>query len=317
MRWELILQNDPDAGEPLRERIEALFAQQCATWPALREGDAALRNLATKTLVEGGERIVVQLNPARRRSTHAKTDVQSIATRACFLCPENMPPEERGIAFENLVVLPNPYPVLPLHCTIADREHRPQELAGRVDLLLRLAAAIGPDLAALYHGARCGASAPDHLHFQASSAAEIPILAQLPALAKDHCRTAHHSFGRAMLVFASPNAADVQSDIERTIDTLRRLEQTDDEPMFNLVIHFQAGRYCAVLFPRRVHRPSRYFSKGPDQLAVSPAVLEMSGVLVTTDPAHFARIDADTARSIYSEVGLTPARFEQLAAELT
>jgi len=92
-----------------------------------------------------------------------------------------MPTEERGVAFEDLVVMPNPFPVLPMHCTIAAGEHQPQLIAGRVDCLLRLATEIGPDLAAFYNGPKCGASAPDHFHFQAARASEIPILTQLPA----------------------------------------------------------------------------------------------------------------------------------------
>lgn len=316
MSWERILQNDTCATEPLLPRIEALFAQQHVTWTTFREGEAALQHLQTKTLTLGGERIIVQVNPARRRSTHAKVDAKSVAARRCFLCPENMPPEERGVAFEDLVVLPNPYPVVPRHCTIAHREHRPQQLTGRVATFLRLAAAIGPEMAAFYNGARCGASAPDHFHFQASSAAEIPILAQLPALADRHQRMAQTNFGRSFLAFVSPNALDVEADIELAIETLHRLENTNVEPMFNLLACYRDGRYIAVLFPRAAHRPACYLAKGPERIAVSPAVLEMSGILVVTDPQQFDRVDAATAEFIYKQVSIAGAEFEALVASL-
>src|SRR6186997_1933233 len=110
MSWERILQID-EPGKPLRERIDGLFAQQRATWPMMCDGEAALAHLERKTLTEGSESVIVQVNPARRRSTLANTDAKAIAARACFLCPENMPPEERGVAFEDLVLLPNPFPV--------------------------------------------------------------------------------------------------------------------------------------------------------------------------------------------------------------
>src|SRR6476620_468632 len=159
MSWERILQIDkPDT--PLRKRIDELFAQQRATWPMLRDGEVALDQLEKKTLVDAGNSIIVQVNPARRRSTLANTDVKAIAARACFLCPENMPPEERGVSFEDLVLLPNPFPILPLHCTIANREHQPQQIRGRVATFLHLAHDLGPDMVALYNGPRCGASAP-------------------------------------------------------------------------------------------------------------------------------------------------------------
>jgi hypothetical protein len=313
MSWEHILQNDRSL-QPLRLRIDALFAQQRETWPALRDGEAALAHLQRKTLASEGESIMVQVNPARRRSTQAKTDAKAVAARACFLCPENMPPEERGIAFEDLVLLPNPFPILPLHCTIADRVHRPQQIRGRVATFLQLAQELGPDMAALYNGPRCGASAPDHFHLQAVSASGIPILSQLPAINGRRQLVPHSSFGRNMLVISGEGAGHVATDIERSMDALRQIEATADEPMFNLVAHFHDGRYVVVLFPRTAHRPACYFATGADQLLVSPAVLEMCGILVVTEPDHFARIDARVARSIYEEVSISAARFAELTS---
>jgi hypothetical protein len=315
MSWERILQNDRP-GEPLRQRIDDLFAQQRATWPSLREGEAALAHLQRKTLTEGDKSIIVQMNPARRRSTLANTDAKAIAARACFLCPENMPPEERGIAFEDLVLLPNPFPILPLHCTIAGRLHRPQQLRGRIATFVHLAEEIGPDMAALYNGPRCGASAPDHFHLQAARANDIPILAQLAALTDSRPVIAHLSFGRNMLVARSTNADDAVANIERSIEVFQQTEAATDEPMLNLLAHFAAGRYTVIIFPRAAHRPSCYVATGLDQLLISPAVLEMGGILVTTDPEHFARIDARAAQTIYEEVSISAARFAHLVVKI-
>lgn len=317
MSWNHILQIDPGSAEPLRQRIDTLFEQQRETWPLLRDGEAALGGLQKKTLTSGSESVVVQVNPARRRSTQAKTDAKSVAARACFLCPENMPAEERGIAFEDLVVMPNPFPVLPLHTTIAGREHLPQRIGGRVEMMLRLAEAIGPDLTVFYNGPRCGASAPDHFHFQAASADAIPILAQLPRRDGEHSIVAHSSFGRHMLVFGGAGLADVGADIERAIGTLRQIDSANaepvDEPMLNLIAHFQEGRFAAVLFPRAAHRPACFFKTGGEQLTISPAVLEMCGILVTTEPDHFARVNAEVAHGIFEEVSISRRQFEELA----
>jgi hypothetical protein len=315
MSWQNILQNDQPF-QPLRQRIDDLFAQQRSTWPALRDGEAALAHLERKTLTSDGESIIVQVNPARRRSTQANTDAKAVAARACFLCPENMPPEERGVAFEDLVLLPNPFPILPLHCTIADRIHRPQQIRGRVATFLHLAQKIGPDMAALYNGPRCGASAPDHFHLQAARASDIPILGQLPMIMSGRLVVPHSTFGRNMLIISGTSAADVAVNIERSIDALRQIEATGDEPMFNLVAQFDAGRYAVALFPRVAHRPACYFATGPDQLLVSPAVLEMCGILVATEPDHFARIDARVARGIYEEVSISANRFSELVAAI-
>jgi hypothetical protein len=315
MSWERILQID-EPGKPLRERIEDLFAQQRATWPMLRNGERALHLLQRKTLVDEGESVVVQVNPARRRSTTANIDAKAIAARACFLCPENMPPEERGVSFEDLVLMPNPFPVLPMHCTIADRQHRPQTLRARVPTFLHLARQIGPDLVALYNGPRCGASAPDHFHLQAARSAEIPILALLPSAPPNNAVIGYSSFGRNMLIFRGKDPAAIEANIDRTIATLQSDGGTTDEPMFNLLGHFDADQYTVVFFPRSAHRPACYFAQGADQLLISPAVLEMCGILVTTAAEDFERVDADATRSIYAEVSMSPARFGQLLADV-
>jgi hypothetical protein len=317
MNWNEILQIDPGPGVSLRQRIDALFTQQRETWPLLRDGEATLGGLQKKTLALDGDSVVVQVNAARRRSTLAKTDAKTVAARACFLCPENMPTEERGMAFEDLVVMPNPFPVLPLHCTIAGIEHLPQRIDGRIETLLRLAKAIGPDLAAFYNGPRCGASAPDHFHFQAAQANAIPILTQLPSKVGGPSIIPKASFGRKFLIFESTNAAEVRNNIELAITALGQIEAVEDEPMFNLLAHFDVGRFRGVLFPRAAHRPACYFKTGDEQLTISPAVLEMCGVLVTTEPEHFARLGVEIARGIYEEVSINAACFEQLVRAVT
>jgi len=320
MSWERVLEIDPGDGVPLRQRVAALFVQQRETWPALRAGEAARGELEKKTLELDGESIVVQFNPARRRSTQAKTDAKSVASRACFLCPENMPAEERGMAFEDLVVMPNPFPVLPWHTTIAGRVHRPQQIAGRVEQMLRLADAIGPELAVFYNGPRCGASAPDHFHFQAASASAIPILGQLPREASGRHIAAHASFGRRFLSCTGAKLAEVAGEVDRAIEAMGALEAgsagAPHEPMLNLLAHWADGRYRVLLFPRAVHRPACFFQTGDEQLAISPAVLEMCGVLVTTEPEHFARVNGEIARGIYEEVSIAEGAIVELVRRI-
>jgi hypothetical protein len=315
MSWERILQNDRPAN-PLRQRIDALFAEQRENWLMLREGEASLAHLQRKTLSSDSQSIVVQVNPARRRSTLANTDAQSVAARRCFLCPDNMPNEERGVAFEDLVIMPNPYPVLPMHCTIAAREHRPQQIAGGVECLLRLTAQIGPALAAFYNGPRCGASAPDHFHFQAASASEIPILSQLPASTAGRSLVAETSFGRHMLIAQNAELSEVARAIEQAINAMRDIAESPDEPMLNLLAYHDGGQHTAILFPRRSHRPACYFATDATQLLISPAVLEMCGILVATEADHFARINPETARAIYREVSIGDEDFARLVANL-
>jgi hypothetical protein len=313
MSWRHLLSDDGDSDAPLFDRIDALFAAQRRDWPAFRDGEAALAQVKRKTLISNGQSIVVQMNPARRRSTQAPTDAKAIAARPCFLCPDNMPAEERGVALEDLIVLPNPFPILAGHCTIAGRAHRLQKIEGNVGVFLRLAEQIGPQMAALYNGPRCGASAPDHFHFQAARAQEIPILAQLPD--SNSLVTAHRTFGRNVIILRGDELNQVENSVQQIIGALKADDA--EEPMLNMLAHWDAGAFTVLVFPRAAHRPSCYFVTGPGHFAISPAVLEMCGVLVTTEPEDFERIQAENARHIYEEVSMPALAFTRLVADFT
>ena len=312
MTWAAKLLSQDRPGAPLAERIDALFADQRAAWPAMSEGEASLASLETRVLQADDGGVLVQANPGRRRSTHAKVDPTAIAARPCFLCPANMPAEERGIAWRDLVLLPNPYPILPRHCTIPSRDHTPQRLAGRVELLLELAQAAGPSLAVFYNGARCGASAPDHFHFQACDASGLSVFDHSPA-ASLRQRRAVASFGRNFFVFASPEPAEVAADLNSALEFLSRDVPQGDEPMVNVLATARDNGVVAALFPRAAHRPRCYSAPESDRVAISPAALEMAGVLVVAEPEHFERVDGAVARRIYEEVSLDVGRFAAAA----
>lgn len=309
MSWDPVILETWREGEPLAPAVERLFESQRRDWPAFAQGEAALAAIRTKTLGHEGATVTVQANPGRKRSTHAKTDAKSIAERRCFLCPENMPREERGVAFDDLVILPNPFPVLPRHCTIPSREHAPQRIEGRVAMLLKLASRFGPEMFVFYNGPRCGASAPDHFHFQAGLAAPAPVLSEStvetgPVRVEDR-----ESFGRRYLVLTGSDAGAVGDQIERAIGVLGELAGGGEEPMLNLLVHGRPAGLMAVLFPRAAHRPGCYFSAGPDRIAVSPAALEMAGLLVCADPEDFDKLQPAEAERIYREVSLDDDRF--------
>lgn len=296
----------------LESQLDELFSRQLAEWPLLAAGVNSMAGMITRELVQGCEKIRVQSNPGRSGSTHAKVDPKSVAERPCFLCPQNMPAEERGIAFHELVILPNPYPILAQHCTVPAREHKPQRLSGNVQNMLELARAMGPAMLVFYNGPRCGASAPDHLHFQSCRAEDVPLLEHLPNAETDHPWQGHESFGRRMLLGQFKDPAQAADQVETCLGTLSDLLDEKQEPMVNLLTHYEAGHYTIILFPRAKHRPNRYFEKDPHRLAVSPATLEMAGLLVVAEPEHFERINGRLAKAIYREVSLGGDRFRKL-----
>jgi ATP adenylyltransferase/5',5'''-P-1,P-4-tetraphosphate phosphorylase II len=155
--------------------VEELFKRQLHAWPQLAKGVQGLAQAKTRLVRIDWFDVFVRHIPHRVVSTTASVDRESVAKRPCFLCAGNLPPEEEGLQFdENFTIYCNPFPIVEHHLTIAHREHGSQRIANQFGNMLDLATAL-PGYFVVYNGPECGASAPDHLHFQAGSRGLFPI----------------------------------------------------------------------------------------------------------------------------------------------
>ena len=171
------------AGASIADCAFQLLQQQRSTWELLRTGYEGLSRVQTRQFRFGGYQVRVQFNPGRLTSSAARVDDRSIRERTCFLCLQNLPEQQRGIPYgDRFMILCNPFPIFPEHFTIPHRDHVPQRIEGRIGLLLGLARDLAPRYTVFYNGPRCGASAPDHLHFQAGSRQFMPIEGQYARL---------------------------------------------------------------------------------------------------------------------------------------
>ena len=147
-------------------KIEKLFSDQLSSWELAKNNYTALSQVKVKELDVNGTHYKVQFNPARIVSSAAKVDTKSIQERKCFLCPANLPAVQRGLPFkENYQILVNPFPIFPKHLTVPALEHVDQRIKNRFGDMLDLAT-YAQDYVVFYNGPKCGASAPDHVHFQ-------------------------------------------------------------------------------------------------------------------------------------------------------
>ncbi|HKP84756.1 MAG TPA: DUF4922 domain-containing protein [Blastocatellia bacterium] len=328
MRWgeriinggELDRYAKPGDGRILAARVNALIEQQRATWPLLNEGYVMLERIEMKRIPVAGSEVVVQLNPKRIRSTAAAVDTASLGKRPCFLCPENLPIEEKGIAYGgDLVILCNPYPILDKHLSIVHRKHVEQKIEGNVETLLSLAADLAPEYFVLYNGPRCGASAPDHLHFQACSRKLLPIESELRAgdnqgeadcnACEEARRDTFELFtlegcGRSVVVFRGNDPEEMAAWFYRTLESLPRAAETA-EPMLNLICTYERGTYTIYMFPRSRHRPASFFAEGEERLLVSPGAIDMAGVVVVPEREHFLKLSGARMEAIYREVSFS------------
>lgn len=313
----------------MNQAIQALLAGQLATWETARLHYAALDGVRVKELEVDGIAYKVQFNPARIVSSAAKVDDQSIRQRKCFLCAEQRPAEQRGIDFGgHYEILVNPFPIFPRHLTIPERAHLPQRIAPRFGDMLELARAL-TDYTLFYNGPRCGASAPDHAHFQAGSRGFLPIERQWRRLATEELATCGASARlwllddapRTTLVIESPTKEGAIRLFNRAYDALKAIAPddvpTEEEPMLNLLALYEAERWIVILFPRRCHRPACYSARGEARLLSSPASVDLGGVFILPVEEDFLKITAADLRSILGEVCLTPADLCRLRQLLT
>lgn len=316
---ELRAYQEDETDQSLEARVAALIDQQNHTWPQLAEASATFAEIVTKRVLVQESEVVIQHNPRRIRSTAAPVDKASVEGRRCFLCPENLPPEEKGIAYgDDLVILCNPFPVLDRHLSIVHREHVPQQIEGSVGVLLSLAHDLGSSYFVLYNGPECGASAPDHLHFQACSRALLPIEKNLyeddPVLLEDcsYCdETAKNTFelftlagcGRSVVVFRGGNPEEVGNWVDQVIRELG-LQTDRSEPLINIICTYDPKLWTVYLFPRSKHRPASFYAEGESRLGVSPGAIDMAGVVVVPEHAHFDKIDGERITAIFAEVSM-------------
>lgn len=315
---------DGPGAAPLADLAYELLARQKREWPALAGGYGALDAVRVRRLYGDGWGVQVQFNPQRIVSTGAKLDPQS-RRRPCILCRENLPPEQQAILYrDDYLVLCNPAPIFPAHWTIAHVRHTPQALAERLETFLRLAADFGPGMIVFYNGPACGASVPDHLHFQAAPAGLLPVEAEIRDLpdpigkggASGTVIARAEGLGRGLLVITGDEEKSVAAAARKAIGALGAHTAAVGEPLLNMLCTHGEGGWRLMLFPRKKHRPDAYFREGAERLLISPGAVDMGGIIVTPREEDFLALTADIVAGIYREVACDDAATEALMALL-
>lgn len=304
------------------QEAKLFIDEQITEWELARNNHQALEKVQTRALNLDNIRYNVQFNPARMVSTGAKLDKASIEKRPCFLCRENQPKEQEAMTIaDHYHLCVNPYPILPGHITLPSKSHRPQEFhEGFVKDLNKLLLQLPADYTVFYNGAACGASAPDHFHFQGAPRKYVPLIEQYHSLkANAQLLDSEQSFYYIDSYVCPIFAIETESttpDMDLN-ELLRHFPITDGEnnPRFNIFAWREEGRLSIIFIPRSKHRPDCFFAEGNDRCLISPGALDMAGILVTARPEDFERMDAETAASIIREVGLPIEQAEAIAQQ--
>ena len=305
-----------------KHNIRAFFTHQLDTWDEIRQRYEALKHVGLKQL---GHR-QLQYNPARMVSTGAQIDRQTIAQRACFLCEKNRPEEQLTIDLgDDFELMVNPFPVLPMHFTIVRKTHVPQTILENYMEIHRLLE-LFPELFVFYNGPMSGASAPDHMHFQAGIGQELPLMTVLRKLEKEQQVLIKQENGSSLSMFNSVafKAFVIKSKAQETEMTLFKqlyaampVREGEKEPRMNIVAWRDGSEDVIVVLPRDNHRPACYFEEGDRRMVISPGALDMAGLIITPREEDFNRMSEDKLISILKEVSIKEKDMENIKEKLT
>lgn len=314
----------------------SLFELQLSIWKEARKRYEQLADVAVVRFDIDGYRLMAQYNPARIVSTGAKVDVETIKRRPCFLCETNRPAEQiSNPLLKKYYLLLNPNPILPKHFTIPLRHHRRQQILGYYEDMMEIALQLS-ELFVFYNGPQCGASAPDHMHFQAGSRGVVPLERDWLELYQPHLSRiwpiSEEEYLEAMemglvadgtgvfclrtyvcpvMVIITRTAHGNKVLFEKVYKALP-VEEGQYEPMMNIMAWSQpgmtdnAGRIVSVIIPRSKHRPDAYYREGDEQVLVSPGALDMGGMLITPRAEDFQKMNGRLAQALIHECGITP-----------
>jgi len=315
-------------GADLAMQAHALLEQQKRTWDLLRTGYESLERVEFRSIDLEACTIRLQYNPGRITSSTAKVDARSISERPCFLCTRNLPADQRALPFgDEFLILCNPFPIFPEHFTITHRDHTPQRLDGSFRALLALSRDLQTHYTVLYNGPRCGASAPDHLHFQAGNKNFMPIDEEFAALARQRGEIlftsprirvlAVEDCARRFIVIDAADEGSTAGAFEAFVDGFREtVPSEDNEPMMNILSSYEGGKWRVVLFPRAQHRPTFYFAEGDRRILISPASVDLGGMCITPLRQDFLKVTGDDLREMFGEVLLSQDHFRELKDRL-
>lgn len=303
------------------DSLKQFALDQLSRWTLARDNFRALKNVEAKKMNIGGLDVTVQFNPARAISSKAKTDEASISARPCFLCSKNRPKQQLFEEFEGTKgkkyhILTNPYPIFQNHMVVASDNHTPQSIWKRYTDMLSLARKY-TDFTWIYNGPKCGASAPDHLHFQAFPSHLLPLEDSvrkgeyLEYVTNVQEANLYHykGFANGIFVIKGHTSKSVAKMFYRLLDCAD-LPEGDREPRFNLFTYFDGKDFTSIVVFRTQHRSSHYDSTGPDHLAMSPGCVDMGGTFITVDREDFEKLSPRLLRDMLSQITL-PAEDEQ------
>ena len=311
-------------GNSVVSKAKALFLHQTNNWKLAKKNYLDLKSIKKKVFEFDGFKIVVQFNHGRIISSSAKVDAKSIGERACFLCTNNLPIEQKGVLCNNnYILLLNPFPIFEQHFTIPQLDHLPQEIENNFGDMLKIAKELGDEYTIFYNGPKCGASAPDHMHFQASLKNMMPVEKEYDYI-HEHSKellnnekirvVAVTKYLRNCFLIESDNKILTEEEFQKLYNSIKKITTSEEEPLMNIIVTY-SDKWRVFIFPRKAHRPKQFFAEGETKILLSPAAVDFGGLLITPREEDFIKILKEDIVDIFEQTTVDEIMVEKISEQ--
>lgn len=312
------------------KELNKFIKDQLSVWQLASSNFRALKTAPSREVDVFGLKCRIQYNPRRVISSTADTSPAAIASRKCFLCADNRPKEQFHLGFEgrkgrNYHIQINPYPIFRGHLVIVRDEHIPQEIWHHFPDMLDFAARY-KDYLVFYNGPSSGASAPDHLHFQAIPKHNLPLEDVVDefldhpgeplATVKDASLYKFDGYARGVFALKATTSKSLAKLFYRLLDCTDR-GKGEEEPMFNLYAYVKNGEYRTIVVMRSAKRSHHFYSKGADHLTISPGAADIAGLFVAPFREDYDKADTALLEELLSEVCISEDEQNMIVWRLT
>ena len=312
------------------KELNKFIKDQLSVWQLASSNFRALKTAPSREVDVFGLKCRIQYNPRRVISSTADTSPAAIASRKCFLCADNRPKEQFHLGFEgrkgrNYHIQINPYPIFRGHLVIVRDEHIPQEIWHHFPDMLDFAARY-KDYLVFYNGPSSGASAPDHLHFQAIPKHNLPLEEVVDefldhpgeplATVKDASLYKFDGYARGVFALKATTSKSLAKLFYRLLDCTDR-GKGEEEPMFNLYAYVKNGEYRTIVVMRSAKRSHHFYSEGADHLTISPGAADIAGLFVAPFREDYDKADTALLEELLSEVCISEDEQNMIVWRLT
>lgn len=312
------------------KELNKFIKDQLSVWQLASSNFRALKTAPSREVDVFGLKCWIQYNPRRVISSTADTSPAAIASRKCFLCADNRPKEQFHLRFEgrkgrNYHIQINPYPIFRGHLVIVRDEHIPQEIWHHFPDMLDFAARY-KDYLVFYNGPSSGASAPDHLHFQAIPKHNLPLEDVVDefldhpgeplATVKDASLYKFDGYARGVFALKATTSKSLAKLFYRLLDCTDR-GKGEEEPMFNLYAYVKNGEYRTIVVMRSAKRSHHFYSEGADHLTISPGAADIAGLFVAPFREDYDKADTALLEELLSEVCISEDEQNMIVWRLT